>query len=280
MEDNWATFVMNRVMEIRSLSETEDWCRVPGCLNPADLPSRGCLADSLERSKWWEGPSWLRRPRRDWPHREIYPDPDIHVCSGDGIIQPGISLTGVEFGDESRFELSPEYSLVKTYLETSRTAGQMSERKQRIQQKKIKPNLKQHSLRSWFSLLHADERQKRETRSWMAFLDLSRNWVGQISRNRLNQCLGDFCSTRWRSAFCKAHVLLVRRNEYTESLSMTSKLLTDSISYMAHYHILVTSIDVNCGVVLKLPGKLPVHVIQSLFNSRRISAIIAVRSGS
>ncbi|UYV84524.1 hypothetical protein LAZ67_X002445, partial [Cordylochernes scorpioides] len=77
MEDNWATFVMNRVMEIRSLSETEDWCRVPGCLNPADLPSRGCLADSLERSKWWEGPSWLRRPRRDWPHREIYPDPDI-----------------------------------------------------------------------------------------------------------------------------------------------------------------------------------------------------------
>ncbi|UYV80775.1 hypothetical protein LAZ67_19001706, partial [Cordylochernes scorpioides] len=76
-KDNWATFVMNRVMDFRSLSETEDWYHVPGCLNPADLPSRGCLADSLERSKWWEGPSWLRRPRRDWPHREIYPDPDI-----------------------------------------------------------------------------------------------------------------------------------------------------------------------------------------------------------
>ncbi|UYV75141.1 hypothetical protein LAZ67_12002621 [Cordylochernes scorpioides] len=33
-----------------------------------------------------------------------------------------------------------------------------------------------------WSLLHADERQQPETSSWMAFLDLSRNWVGQISR--------------------------------------------------------------------------------------------------
>ncbi|UYV74895.1 hypothetical protein LAZ67_12001709 [Cordylochernes scorpioides] len=48
-----------------------------GCLNPADLPTRCCLADSLEKSKWWGGPSWLRRPRKDWSHMEIYPDPDI-----------------------------------------------------------------------------------------------------------------------------------------------------------------------------------------------------------
>ncbi|UYV63876.1 hypothetical protein LAZ67_2005872 [Cordylochernes scorpioides] len=86
---------MNRVMEIRSLSETEDWCRVPGCLNPADLPSRGCLADSLERSKWWEGPSWLRRPRRDWPHREIYPDPDIVNSEKRKIVLKSTQLKGL-----------------------------------------------------------------------------------------------------------------------------------------------------------------------------------------
>ncbi|UYV73480.1 hypothetical protein LAZ67_10003636, partial [Cordylochernes scorpioides] len=101
MEDNWATFVMNRVMEIRSLSETEDWCRVPGCLNPADLPSRGCLADSLERSKWWEGPSWLRRPRRDWPHREIYPDPDIVNSEKRKIVLKSTQLKGLVFRRDS-----------------------------------------------------------------------------------------------------------------------------------------------------------------------------------
>ncbi|UYV64480.1 hypothetical protein LAZ67_3000909 [Cordylochernes scorpioides] len=35
-------------------------------------------------------------------------------------------------------------------------------------------------------------------RSWMAFLDLSRNWVGQISRSKLNKRLVYSCSTRWR----------------------------------------------------------------------------------
>ncbi|UYV74863.1 hypothetical protein LAZ67_12001455 [Cordylochernes scorpioides] len=76
-KDNWATSVVNRVMEIRSLSGTEDWYHEPECLNPMYSQMRGCLADSLEKKKWWEGPSWLRRSRKDWPHIEIYPDSDI-----------------------------------------------------------------------------------------------------------------------------------------------------------------------------------------------------------
>ncbi|UYV72472.1 hypothetical protein LAZ67_9003283 [Cordylochernes scorpioides] len=57
-KDNWATFVMNRVMEIRSLSETED-CRFSGEIEVVGEP------ELVEKTK------------KRLAHREIYPDPDI-----------------------------------------------------------------------------------------------------------------------------------------------------------------------------------------------------------
>jgi len=47
---------------------------VPGVMNPADLPSRGCTVHQLIQSRLWEGPDWLKLPAQDWPSGEPQPD--------------------------------------------------------------------------------------------------------------------------------------------------------------------------------------------------------------
>ena len=61
-------FVANRVGDIQSCSDPEQWRYVPTGNNPADYLTRGLRANELgEKKNWWTGPEYLRSPEEKWP---------------------------------------------------------------------------------------------------------------------------------------------------------------------------------------------------------------------
>lgn len=66
------TFVSNRISEIQSLTEMDNWRHVPSEQNPADLVSRGIKPKLLKENKlWWYGPSWLVADPSSWPETQF-----------------------------------------------------------------------------------------------------------------------------------------------------------------------------------------------------------------
>ena len=68
-ERQWKPYVQNRVEEIRNLTDRDSWRFCPGKDNPADIPSRSCVAEDLVNNDlWWNGPSFLKAPIHQWPN--------------------------------------------------------------------------------------------------------------------------------------------------------------------------------------------------------------------
>ncbi|VEN55472.1 unnamed protein product [Callosobruchus maculatus] len=64
----WRSFVANRVAIIQEKVAPDSWYHVVGKENPSDCASRGTFPRQfLEQPLWWEGPTWLKLPRDDWP---------------------------------------------------------------------------------------------------------------------------------------------------------------------------------------------------------------------
>lgn len=71
----WKTFVANRVSEIITLTNKNDWYHINTKENPADLISRGCSSNILcENKLWWYGPQWLKMPKHAWNISKINMD--------------------------------------------------------------------------------------------------------------------------------------------------------------------------------------------------------------
>lgn len=75
-DENWNVFVRNRVNEILQSSSKEQWKHVPGKMNPADLPSRGCLPGHLSMSDLFYQPLWLVS-KANWPDEEAEIDEEV-----------------------------------------------------------------------------------------------------------------------------------------------------------------------------------------------------------
>ncbi|XP_018394549.1 PREDICTED: uncharacterized protein LOC108773287 [Cyphomyrmex costatus] len=103
-----ATRLTNSVLDTLQLIDVRThWRHVPGALNPADLPSRGCSVRQLLSSNWWEGPQWLRSPVDEWPAQN---------CSFDD----------AEINKEKRKScLTPVVASIETLLTTSKEKNTM-----------------------------------------------------------------------------------------------------------------------------------------------------------
>ena len=83
-ERRFHTFVANRVAEIRSKTEVEQWRHVPTKDNPADDASRGVPAGDLGLSRWQHGPPFLLDPPEAWPRLRVTlmlssEDPEVKI---------------------------------------------------------------------------------------------------------------------------------------------------------------------------------------------------------
>ena len=56
-------FVSNRIREIQTLTETEEWRFVPGRLNTADTATRSAIGEEVWPNFWQDGPEFLLQTR-------------------------------------------------------------------------------------------------------------------------------------------------------------------------------------------------------------------------
>ncbi|XP_064646576.1 uncharacterized protein LOC135499627 [Lineus longissimus] len=85
-------FVANRVSEIHELTSPQQWCHIPGKLNPADDPSRGVkMTEMTDDKRLCRGPDFLWKGEEEWP-RQVMESLDVS----------GATVSEVAMGEEKK----------------------------------------------------------------------------------------------------------------------------------------------------------------------------------
>lgn len=110
------TFVSNRVVDIQSKSNINEWRYIPTNQNPADLLTRGITPQELKKSAlWWTGPSFLSQfDKLEWPSLvEVPPElPEIKLNSRSHISVTNQPVVNFEkFSSLSKLERIMAYCL-------------------------------------------------------------------------------------------------------------------------------------------------------------------------
>ena len=64
---SYQVFVANRVGEIQTLTDAEEWRFVPGKNNPADAATRSAFGEEVIPPQWLSGPEFLLQSEESWP---------------------------------------------------------------------------------------------------------------------------------------------------------------------------------------------------------------------
>ncbi|XP_023243388.1 uncharacterized protein LOC111641448 [Centruroides sculpturatus] len=101
--NRWKTFVQNRVKEIQSFTNPNQWRHCPGTDNPADHLSRGLTAEYLRSyTFWWRGPQWLSQTKEYWPTNDHPPPSDCTAEERKHVVTLH-TAAHIELLDTSRF---------------------------------------------------------------------------------------------------------------------------------------------------------------------------------
>ena len=68
-------FVANRIGQIQSVTNPDQWRYVPTELNPADYLTRGLkILELIDKNSWWEAKNYLRDSEERWPRHKVIND--------------------------------------------------------------------------------------------------------------------------------------------------------------------------------------------------------------